>query len=199
MDYLNDKLNELLINCEEKLSKRFDYLKNEFISIRAGRVDTRIVERVTVDYFGTMTPIKNLANISCTDARTIVVNPWDASILSAMVKALGAANLGASPVDDGRIVRLVFPQLTAESRKELVKKVHKIAEETRVGMRNERRDALDQLKKINNAEKISEDDVKNVEHDVQKILDDYIANVDTALAQKEKDIMTTLVMNLLKL
>lgn len=190
MDYLNDKLNELLINCEEKLSKRFDYLKNEFISIRAGRVDTRIVERVTVDYFGTMTPIKNLANISCTDARTIVVNPWDASILSAMVKALGAANLGASPVDDGRIVRLVFPQLTAESRKELVKKVHKIAEETRVGMRNERRDALDQLKKINNAEKISEDDVKNVEHDVQKILDDYIANVDTALAQKEKDIMT---------
>lgn len=190
MDYLNDKLNELLINCEEKLSKRFDYLKNEFVSIRAGRVDTRIVERVTVDYFGTMTPIKNLANISCTDARTIVVNPWDASILSAMVKALGAANLGASPVDDGRIVRLVFPQLTAESRKELVKKVHKIAEETRVGMRNERRDALDQLKKINNTEKISEDDVKNVEHDVQKILDDYIANVDTALAQKEKDIMT---------
>lgn len=190
MDYLNDKLNELLINCEEKLSKRFDYLKNEFVSIRAGRVDTRIVERVTVDYFGTMTPIKNLANISCTDARTIVVNPWDASILSAMVKALGAANLGASPVDDGRIVRLVFPQLTAETRKELVKKVHKIAEETRVGMRNERRDALDQLKKISNAEKISEDDVKNVEHDVQKVLDDYIANVDTALAQKEKDIMT---------
>jgi len=190
MDYLNDKLNELLINCEEKLSKRFDYLKNEFVSIRAGRVDTRIVERVTIDYFGTMTPIKNLANISCTDARTIVVNPWDASILSAIVKALGAANLGASPVDDGRIVRLVFPQLTAETRKELVKKVHKIAEETRVGMRNERRDALDQLKKISNAEKISEDDVKNVEHDVQKVLDDYIANVDTALAQKEKDIMT---------
>lgn len=190
MDYLNDKLNELLINCEEKLSKRFDYLKNEFVSIRAGRVDTRIVERVTIDYFGTMTPIKNLANISCTDARTIVVNPWDASILSAIVKALGAANLGVSPIDDGRIVRLVFPQLTAETRKELVKKVHKIAEETRVGMRNERRDALDQLKKISNAEKISEDDVKNVEHDVQKVLDDYIANVDTALAQKEKDIMT---------
>jgi len=190
MDYLNDKLNELLINCEEKLSKRFDYLKNEFVSIRAGRVDTRIVERVTVDYFGVMTPIKNLANISCTDARTIVVNPWDASVLSAMVKALGAANLGASPVDDGRIVRLVFPQLTSETRKELVKKVHKIAEETRVGMRNERRDALDQLKKISNAEKISEDEIKNVEHDVQKILDDYIANVDTVLAQKEKDIMT---------
>ena len=190
MDYLNDKLNNLLINCEEELSKRFDYLKNEFISIRAGRVDTRIVERVTVDYFGTMTPIKNLANISCTDARTIVVNPWDVSVLSAMVKALGAANLGASPVDDGRIIRLVFPQLTAETRKDLVKKINKIAEETRVGMRNERRDALDQLKKISNAEKISEDEVKSVEHDVQKILDDYIANVDTALAQKEKDIMT---------
>ncbi len=190
MDYLNEKLNELLINYEEKLSKRFDYLKNEFIAVRAGRVDTRIIERVTVDYFGTMTPIKNLANISCTDARTIVVNPWDASILSSMVKALAAANLGATPIDDGRIIRLVFPQLTAETRKDLVKKVNKIAEESRVGMRNERRDALDQLKKINNAEKISEDDVKNVEHDIQKILDDYIANVDTALNQKEKDIMT---------
>lgn len=190
MDYLNDKLNELLINYEEKLSKRFDYLKNEFIAVRAGRVDTRIVERVTVDYFGTMTPIKNLANISCTDARTIVINPWDGSVLSSMVKALGAANLGTTPVDDGRIIRLIFPQLTAETRKDLVKKVHKIAEETRVGMRNERRDALDQLKKINNADKLSEDDVKNVEHDIQKMLDDYISNVDTALAQKEKDIMT---------
>lgn len=190
MDYLNDKLNELLINFEEKLSKRFDYLKNEFIAVRAGRVDTRIVERVTVDYFGTMTPIKNLANISCTDARTIVVNPWDGSILSSMVKVLSAANLGTTPVDDGRIIRLVFPQLTAETRKDLVKKVHKMAEETRVGMRNERRDALDQLKKISNTDKISEDDVKNVEHDVQKILDDYVSNIDTALAQKEKDIMT---------
>lgn len=190
MDYLNEKLNELLINYEEKLSKRFDYLKNEFIAVRAGRVDTRIVERVTVDYFGTMTPIKNLANISCTDARTIVVNPWDASVLSSMVKSLGAANLGTTPVDDGRIIRLIFPQLTAESRKELVKKVHKIAEDTRISMRNERRDALDQLKKINTAEKLSEDDVKNVEHDIQKMLDDYIGNVDATLNQKEKDIMT---------
>ncbi len=190
MDYLNEKLNELLISYDEKLSKRFDYLKNEFIAVRAGRVDTRIVERVTVDYFGAMTPIKNLANISCTDARTIVVNPWDGSVLASMVKALSAANLGTTPVDDGRVIRLVFPQLTAESRKDLVKKVHKLAEDTRVGMRNERRDALDQLKKINNTDKLSEDDVKNIEHDVQKMLDDYIGNVDAALAQKEKDIMT---------
>ncbi len=190
MDYLNEKLNELLINYEEKLSKRFDYLKNEFIAVRAGRVDTRIVERVAVDYFGTMTPIKNLANISCTDARTIVVNPWDGSVLATMVKALAAANLGTTPVDDGRIIRLVFPQLTAETRKDLVKKVHKLAEDTRVGMRNERRDAMDQLKKIGNTDKLSEDDVKNVEHDIQKMLDDYIGNVDASLAQKEKDIMT---------
>ena len=190
MDYLNEKLNELLINYDEKLSKRFDYLKNEFITVRAGRVDTRVVERVTVDYFGTMTPIKNLANISCTDARTIVINPWDGSVLATMVKALAAANLGTTPVDDGRIIRLVFPQLTAETRKELVKKVHKIAEDTRVSMRNERRDAMDQLKKISNADKISEDEVKNVEHDIQKMLDDYIGNIDAALAQKEKDIMT---------
>ena len=190
MDYLNEKLNELLIDYEEKLSKRFDYLKNEFIAVRAGRVDTRIVERVTIDYFGTMTPIKNLANISCSDARTIVINPWDGSILSTIVKALSAANLGTTPVDDGRVVRLVFPQLTAETRKELVKKVHKLAEDTRVGMRNERRDALDQLKRISNTDKLSEDDVKNIEHDIQKMLDDYVSNVDATLAQKEKDIMT---------
>ncbi len=190
MDYLNEKLNEMLLGYEEKLNKRFDHLKNEFITVRAGRVDTRVVERVAVDYFGTMTPIKNLANISCADARTIVVNPWDGSILSSMVKALGAANLGTTPVDDGRVIRLIFPQLTAETRKDLVKKVHKLAEDTRVGMRNERRDALDQLKKINNTDKLSEDDVKNVEHDVQKMLDDYISNVDSALVQKEKDILT---------
>ena len=98
--------------------------------------------------------------------------------------------MGTTPVDDGRVIRLVFPQLTAESRKDLVKKVHRIAEDTRVGMRNERRDALDQLKKINNTDKLSEDDVKNIEHDVQKMLDDYISNVDAVLAQKEKDIMT---------
>ncbi|MCQ2381786.1 MAG: ribosome recycling factor [Clostridia bacterium] len=189
MDYLNEKLNELLLNYEEKLSKRFDFLKNEFVAIRAGRVDTRIVERVTVDYFGTMTPIKNLANISCTDARTIVINPWDGSVLSSMVKALSAANLGTTPVDDGRVIRLIFPQLTAETRKDLVKKVHKLAEDARVGMRNERRDAMDQLKKISVAEKISEDEVKNVEHDIQKMLDDYIGNVDSSLSQKEKDIM----------
>lgn len=190
MDYLNEKLNELLVNYEEKLSKRFDYLKNEFITVRAGRVDTRVAERVTIDYFGTMTPIKNLANISCTDARTIVINPWDGSVLATMVKALAAANLGTTPVDDGRVIRLVFPQLTAETRKELVKKVNKLAEDTRVCMRNERRDAIDQLKKISNAEKLSEDEVKNVEHDIQKMLDDYIGNVNAALAQKEKDIMT---------
>lgn len=190
MDYLNEKLNELLVNYEEKLSKRFDYLKNEFITVRAGRVDTRVAERVTIDYFGTMTPIKNLANISCTDARTIVINPWDGSVLATMVKALAAANLGTTPVDDGRVIRLVFPQLTAETRKELVKKVNKLAEDTRVGMRNERRDAIDQLKRISNADKLSEDEVKNVEHDIQKMLDDYIGNVNAALAQKEKDIMT---------
>ncbi len=190
MDYLNDKLNIVLSNYEEKLNKRFEYLKNEFVAIRAGRVDTRLVERVTVDYFGTLTPIKNLANISCADARTIVINPWDASVLSPMVKALNVANLGTAPVDDGRIIRMVFPQLTEETRKDLVKKVRKIAEESRVGMRNERREAIDQVKKVNNETKLSEDDVKNVEGDIQKMLDDYIGNVDTILAQKEKDIMT---------
>jgi ribosome recycling factor len=190
MDYLNDKVNERLAVLEEKLDKRFEYIKNEFVAVRAGRVDTRIVERVTVEYFGTPTPIKNLANISCADARTIVINPWDASVLSAMVKVLGASNLGASPVDDGRVIRLVFPQLTEEARKDLVKKIKRIAEDGRVGMRNDRREAMDAIKKIKTEEKLSEDDVKNIESDIQKMLNDYIENVDKALEQKEKDIMT---------
>ncbi len=190
MDYLNEKINTAFGSFEEKLNKRFEFLTNEFISLRAGRVDVRIVEKVTVDYFGTPTLIKNLANISCSDARTVVINPWDASVLSAMVKSLGAANLGASPVDDGRIIRLIFPQLTEETRKELVKKVKKIAEEVKVSMRNDRRDAIDQIKKINTEEKISEDDVKQSENDIQKMLNDYIGNVDNVVEQKVKDIMT---------
>jgi ribosome recycling factor len=190
MDYLNEKVNETMLEFEDRLNKRICFVKNEFASILAGRVDTRILDRVTMDYYGTQTAITKMANVSCSDARTIVINPWDTAVLSGMVKVLGGANLGVSPVDDGRVIRLVFPQLTEESRKDLVKKVKKIAEEVKVGMRSDRRDAMDAVKKIEKEEKLGQDEVKTIESDIQKMLDSYTGNIDAILEQKERDIMT---------
>ena len=189
MDYLNENINMMMLEYEEKLGERTNHIKNEFALIRAGRVNSAIVERVSVDYFGTPTPLKNLANISCSDSRTIVINLWDTAIIRETSRALENANLGANPIDDGRIIRMIFPQLTADRRKELVKQVKTIAENGRVAMRNDRRSALDTLKKIVKDEKLSEDDQSLVEKDVQKLLDTYISSLDRILEKKETDIL----------
>ena len=189
MDYLNENITEQMFNFEERLEKSVTYVKNEFGLVRAGRVNPGIVERVTVDYFGTPTPLKQLANISCADSRTIVINLWDTAIIREVCKAIGNANVGASPIDDGRIIRLIFPQLTEERRKELVKQVKKICEEGKIAMRNDRRDALDKIKKICKEQKISEDEQKSVEVDVQKMLDSYVSSLDKLLEKKESEIM----------
>ncbi|MCL2850952.1 MAG: ribosome recycling factor [Firmicutes bacterium] len=189
MDYLNENINMLMLDLEEKLGERANHVKSEFSLIRAGRVNTGIVERVMVDYFGTPTPIKNLANISCADSRTVVINLWDTAIIRETSRALENANLGANPIDDGRIIRMIFPQLTAERRKELVKQVKQIAENGKVSMRNDRRAALDNLKKIVKEEKLSEDDQLLIEKDVQKLLDTYISSLDNLLSKKEVDIL----------
>ncbi|MDR1917378.1 MAG: ribosome recycling factor, partial [Christensenellaceae bacterium] len=178
MDYSNENVNATMLELEDALNKKIVFVKGEFATIRAGRVDTHILDRVTMDYYGTQTAITKMANVSCQDARTILINPWDTAVLAEMVKVLSGANLGASPVDDGRVIRLVFPQLTSDTRKELVKKVKKIAEEAKVGMRNDRRTAIDRVKKIKNEEKLGEDEVKTIESDVQKMLDSYIGNID---------------------
>jgi ribosome recycling factor len=190
MDYSNENVNITMMDLEDELNKKVIYIKGEFATIRSGRVDTHILDRVSMDYYGTMTPVTKMANVSCQDARTILINPWDTAVLAAMVKVLSGANLGVSPVDDGRVIRLVFPQITADGRKDLVKKVKKIAEEGKVGMRNDRRNAMDRIKKIKNEEKLGEDEVKTIEGDIQKILDSYIENIDNIVEQKEKDIMT---------
>jgi len=189
MDYLNESINMLVLELEEKLGQRANHVKSEFGLVRAGRVNPGIVERVMVDYFGTPTPVKNLANISCSDSRTIVINLWDTAILRETTKALADARLGANPIDDGRVIRMIFPQLTADRRKELVKQVKQIAEQGRVAMRNDRRSALDNLKKVVKDEKLSEDDQALVEKDVQKLLDTYISSVDRLLDKKETEIM----------
>jgi ribosome recycling factor len=189
MDYLNEKINEQMFTFEEKLDKAINHVKNEFLMIRAGRVNSQIAERVNVEYFGVVTPLKQLANISCSDSRTIVINLWDTAIIREACKAITNAQLGANPIDDGRVIRLIFPQLTEERRKELVKQVKKIAEEGKVTMRNERRDVLDKIKKTCKEDKISEDEQKSMENDIQKMLDSYIASLEKILEKKETEIL----------
>ena len=189
MDYLNENVNNLLLSCEENLEKAVNFVKNEFMLIRAGRVNTGIVDRITVDYFGTPTPLKNLANMNAADSRTLVVNLWDTSIIRDVCKAILQAQIGANPIDDGRVIRLIFPLLTEERRKELVKHAKKITEEGKVTMRNARRDALDALKKFSKSDNISEDEQKSIEADIQKLTDTYTKTLDTIFAKKEQEIM----------
>ena len=187
--YLSDNITEQMLVFEERLEKAVSFVKNEFSMVRASRVNPAIVERINVEYFGTLTPLKQLANISCADSRTIVINLWDTAIIREACKAIGSANVGASPIDDGRIIRLIFPQLTEERRKELVKQVRKICEDGKVTMRNDRRDVMDKVKKICKEEKISEDEQKSVEADIQKMLDSYVSSLEKVLEKKESEIM----------
>lgn len=190
MDYLNDSIAMMMLDYEGGLEKSTNHLKNEFTLVRAGRINTAIVERVVVDYYGTPTPLKNLCtNISCVNNTTLAINLWDTAAIREASKALTAANLGVNPIDDGKIIRMIFPQLTQDRRKELVKQVKKMCEEAKVAMRNLRRDAMDKLKKISKEEKVSEDESSLVEKEIQRILDGYIASCDKLLDVKEKEIM----------
>jgi len=189
MNYLNDNVNELLMGFEEKLGKAAGHVKHEFSLVRAGRVSTQLVERINVDYFGTPTPIRNLGNITATDSRTIVINLWDTAILREACKALQLAQLGANPIDDGRVIRLIFPILTQERRVELQKQVKKITEEGKVATRNERKAAMDGLKKIAKDDNISEDEVETIKKDIEKLTGGYIESLDKLLATKEKEIL----------
>ena len=189
MDYLNDNINEAMLLYEEKLERAVNHVRGEFTNIRAGRVGSAIVERITVEYYGTATPLRELATITNEDSRTLLVNPWDISIRPEVCKALGAANLGANPIDNGQYIRMIFPALTEERRKELVRQVKTVAEGAKVTMRNERRDAIDKIKKIAKEEKFGEDDIKSMETDIQKLLDNYIASIEKLLEKKESEIM----------
>ncbi len=174
---------------KEDLNKALEHHANELMQIRAGRANPKIIERIMVDYYGTMTPISQMATISVPEARMILVNLWDNSMLRAVAKAIEAANLGLNPSDDGKVIRLIFPQLTEERRRELAKDVNKYTESTKVVCRNARRDVLDVFKKMKKNSEISEDEMANLEKDVQKELDNIIANIDKVSAAKEKEIM----------
>jgi ribosome recycling factor len=180
---------ELLGTTEEKMLKVEEALRKEFSSLRAGRANPVILERVVADYYGTPTPINHLANISVPDSRMLVIQPWDKSSLAVIEKAILKSNLGLTPTNDGSVIRLNIPQLTEERRKELVKMIKKKAEEAKVAVRNIRRDANENLKALEKKGDISEDDSKRFQDEIQKLTDKHIKDVDNILAAKEKDIM----------
>ena len=172
-----------------RMDKTLDHLADEFGSVRAGRANAKVLDRITVEYYGSETQLAGVASISSPDARTLVIQPWDTKLLKDIQKAIQVSDLGINPQNDGRVIRLVFPQLTEERRKELIKQVKKYAEDAKVAMRNVRRDGMDYVKKLKKNNEITEDDQKKAEKDLQDLLDKYIKKVDDALAAKEKELM----------
>ena len=174
---------------EEKMSKSLDSLKEEFSSIRAGRANPHILDKIKVDYYGAPTSLQQVANISVPEARMIQIQPWESSLIKEIEKAILVSDLGITPNNDGKVIRLVFPELTEEHRKELVKDVKKKAEAAKVAIRNIRRDGNDAFKKLAKTE-VSEDEIKQLEEQLQKITDKYIKDIDALIESKSKEIMT---------
>ena len=173
----------------KKMDKSLVHLAEEFDAVRAGRANPKVLDRITVEYYGTETQLNGVATISSPDARTLVIQPWDTTLLKEIQKAILSSELGINPQNDGKVIRLIFPQLTEERRKELTKQVKKYAEDAKVAMRNIRRDGMDYVKKLKKNNEITEDDQKKAEKDLQDMLDKYIKKVDEALAAKEKELM----------
>ena len=174
---------------ERRMGKAVDHLLDEFGAVRAGRANAKVLDRISVEYYGSETPLNGVATISSPDARTLVISPWDTKLLKDIQKAIQTSDLGINPNNDGRVIRLVFPMLTEERRKELTKQVKKYAEDAKVAMRNIRRDGMDYVKKLKKNSEITEDEQKTAEKDLQTMLDKYIKKVDDATAAKEKELM----------
>jgi len=175
---------------ERRMNKALDHLDEEFGAVRAGRANPKVLDRITVEYYGSETPLNGVATISTPDARTLVIQPWDTKLLKDIQKAIQVSDLGINPQNDGRVIRLSFPQLTEDRRKDLVKQVKKYSEEAKVAMRNIRRDGMDYVKKLKKASEITEDEQKKAEKDLQDLLDKMIKKADAALAVKEKGLMS---------
>ena len=173
----------------KKMDKTLVHLAEEFDAVRAGRANPKVLDRITVEYYGSETPLNGVATISSPDARTLVIQPWDTSLLTPIQKAILSSELGINPQNDGKVVRLIFPQLTEERRKELTKQVKKYAEDAKVAMRNIRRDGMDYVKKLKKDSQITEDEQKKAEKDLQDMLDKFTKKVDEATAAKEKELM----------
>lgn len=179
-----------LKDFESKMEKSLSNLNEEYVSIRAGRANPHILDKITVDYYGTHSPLQSVANVSVPEARIIQIQPWESSLIKEIEKALMCSDIGITPSNDGKTIRLVFPELTEERRKDLAKDVKKKAENAKVAIRNIRRDANDSIKKEQKANEISEDEAKQIEDKVQKLTDKYVALIDKAMDDKTAEIMT---------
>ncbi len=180
---------EIVEAAKEKMHKSIAALKKELSALRAGRANAQVLERITVDYFGTPTPIQQVGNVSIPEARMLVIAPWDSKLISPIEKAIQKSDIGINPTNDGKVIRLVFPELTEERRKELVKTIKKRGEDTKVAVRSIRRDAIEHLKKLKKSSEITEDDLKDFENEAQKITDTCIKDIDGIMSAKEKEIM----------
>ncbi len=183
-------MKETLKKCEERMNKRVDHLEVEYREIRAGRANPNILDRVMVDYYGAPTAINALAAVSVTEARTLTIQPWDATVLKAIERAIQSSDIGINPQNDGKIIRLVFPPLTEDRRKEIVKEVSKTAEGKKVHIRNIRRDTIEDFKKMKKNGDITEDDLKKMEKKVQELTDKYIKQIDQLCEAKQKEVMS---------
>ena len=183
-------MNEKLEKFNEKMEKTLDSLYAEYASIRAGRANPHLLDPLRVDYYGTPSPIQQVANVSVPEARMLLIQPWEASMIKEIEKAILASDLGLTPTNDGKAIRLAFPELTEDRRKDLVKDIKKKGENAKVAVRNVRRDANDMIKKILKANEISEDESSELEDEVQKITDAHIAEIDKTIEEKSKEVLT---------
>lgn len=185
----NEQVEEIILVLDDKLSKTISVLEEDYSSIRAGRANPHILDKVSVDYYGAMTPVTQMANISVQEGRCLVISPWDISVLKGIEKAIQVSNIGITPTNDGKVIRLVFPDLTEERRRDLVKQTRKMGEDAKVAERNIRREAMDSLKKLKNDKALSEDEFAAYEKDVEKMVSDAVAKIDAVMNAKEKEIM----------
>ena len=182
-------MDTIIATAREKMSKTISVLKGDYNSIRAGRANAAVLDKIRVDYYGVPTPINQMAAISVAEARILNIQPWDVSTLHTIEKAIQTSDVGINPQNDGRVIRLIFPQLTEEKRKELAKTVRKTAEDAKVAIRSIRRDSMDKIKKMEKNSEITEDDLKDGEKELQNVTDEFVKKVDEVCAEKEKEIM----------
>ncbi len=182
-------MDERIKSYDEKMTKAIEHLEADFAAIRAGRANPHVLDKLRVDYYGTPTPIQQVGNVTVPEARIIQIAPWEKSLLKDIEKAILTSDIGINPTNDGNVIRLVFPELTEDRRKELVKDIKKKAEDAKVAVRNVRRDGNDAFKKLGKAE-VSEDEIKSLEDELQKITDKYIKDIDTLVEAKTKELMT---------
>lgn len=183
-------MKEVYSYTREKMTKTVSVLNKDYAAIRAGRANPGVLDKILVDYYGVPTPINQMAAISVAEARILVIQPWDKSTLNPIYKAIQASDIGINPQNDGSVIRLTFPQLTEDRRKEIVKDIKKMAEDSKVAIRSIRRDSIDKIKKMQKASEITEDDLKNGEDELQKITDEFIKEIDSTSSAKEKEVMS---------